>query len=235
LTSFIHVRKNALSKNVCESLINLFEKRNDLHSKGTFGRKNRNEVDHDVKESIDITFHPSMLDDSDFGPVLSENVIPTLLSGLVDYERYYYVGMENISDVDLALFFNMQKYEPGGGYKVFHCERAANQFFSRALAWMIYLNDVEVGGETEFFYQQHFERAEMGKLVIWPSDFTHVHRGIVAPDETKYILTGWYNFTQQVLCKEYSRENNDFIDGVFDLQISGFQDGYHTLIREEDE
>ena len=43
-------------------------------------------------------------------------------------------------------------------------------------------------------YQQHFERAEAGKLVAWPADFTHMHRGIVAPNETKYVLTGWFGF-----------------------------------------
>lgn len=234
MTSFIHVRENALSKDTCKSLIDIFEKRTDLHYEGSFGRDNSNQIDTEIKESIDITFHPSMMGESDFGPILSKDVLPALKNGLDDYDRYYYVGMENVSEMDISLFFNMQKYKPGGGYKTFHCERAANQFFSRTLAWMIYLNDVEVGGETEFFYQQHFERAEMGKLVIWPSDFTHIHRGIVAPNETKYILTGWYNFVQPVLCREYSYEKKDFIDGIFSLQLSGFEDGYHTIIRTEE-
>ena len=34
-------------------------------------------------------------------------------------------------------------------------------------------------------------KAKEGKLVIWPSDFTHPHRGIVSLDEEKYIVTGW--------------------------------------------
>jgi len=34
-----------------------------------------------------------------------------------------------------------------------------------------------------------------GNTLIWPADFTHPHKGIVAPKETKYIITGWYNFT----------------------------------------
>jgi len=231
--SFIHIRKNALSKDVCESFIDSFEKRTDLQKAGNFGSNNSTPIDSKIKESTDITFHPRMMTDPDFGAVLNENLIPTLKNGLDDYERYYYVGMENISEIDLSIHFNMQKYEPGGGYKVFHCERAGNQFFYRTLAWMIYLNDVEVGGETEFFYQQHFERAEMGKLAIWPSDFTHVHRGLIAPHETKYILTGWFNFIQPVLCKEFS--GNKHNDDVFHLQLSGFTEGHHTLLRIEDD
>ena len=57
---------------------------------------------------------------------------------------------------------------------------------------MIYLNTLTDRGETEFFYQQHFESAERGKLLIWPSDWTHLHRGVPSPTQTKYILTGWF-------------------------------------------
>ena len=48
---------------------------------------------------------------------------------------YFYVGMDNISPIELTLYFNMQKYPPGGGYKVFHCERAGNQFFPIPIAY----------------------------------------------------------------------------------------------------
>jgi hypothetical protein len=58
---------------------------------------------------------------------------------------------------------------------------------------MIYLNTVKDRGETEFYYQHHFESAVEGKLVIWPSDWTHLHRGVPSPTETKYVLTGWFN------------------------------------------
>ena len=76
--------------------------------------------------------------------------------------------------------------------KAWHCERANIKFLDRLFVWMVYLNDVSDKGETEFFYQHHFEEPKQGKLVIWPSDWTHLHRGIISPTETKYILTGWY-------------------------------------------
>ena len=40
-------------------------------------------------------------------------------------------------------------------------------------------------------YKDNSLKAKEGKLVIWPSDFTHPHRGIVSLDEEKYIVTGW--------------------------------------------
>ena len=59
------------------------------------------------------------------------------------------------------------------------------------LVYMLYLNTVTDGGGTEFIHQKIITNAEKGKLVIWPADFTHLHRGIVSPTEIKYIATGW--------------------------------------------
>ena len=56
----------------------------------------------------------------------------------------------------------------------------------RVLAWMTYLNDVPDGG-TEFKYQDIIAPAKKGLTLIWPPDFTHTHRGVIAK-ETKYII-----------------------------------------------
>jgi len=58
---------------------------------------------------------------------------------------------------------------------------------------MVYLNYLTDGGQTDFYYQNHKETADHGKMVIWPSDWTHIHRGITSPTQTKYILTGWFS------------------------------------------
>ena len=55
---------------------------------------------------------------------------------------------------------------------------------------MTYLNDVSDGGETEFFHQKLKVKPVKGKTVLWPTDFTHLHRGN-PPYEAKYIATGW--------------------------------------------
>jgi len=90
---------------------------------------------------------------------------------------------------------NIQKYTPpDGGFHAEHTERQSLKASSRMLVWMIYLNTVEDGGGTEFIYYNKIEKAEEGKILIWPTDFTHTHRGIKSPTEPKYIMTGWYNF-----------------------------------------
>tara|TARA_Y100000004_G_scaffold184662_1_gene233957 strand:- start:53 stop:610 length:558 start_codon:yes stop_codon:yes gene_type:complete len=88
---------------------------------------------------------------------------------------------------------NIQFYPPGGGYKIFHSELNRNQypFSKRVLVFMTYLNDVYIGGQTEFLYLNKSFRPRKGKTLIWPVDWTHTHRGKVAPFEEKSIVTGW--------------------------------------------
>jgi hypothetical protein len=58
---------------------------------------------------------------------------------------------------------------------------------------MTYLNDVPEGG-TEFMYQKLTSPAKKGLTLIWPSDWTHAHRGQICNTHTKYIITGWFNY-----------------------------------------
>ena len=59
---------------------------------------------------------------------------------------------------------------------------------------MTYLNDVTDEGGTEWMYQDVKLDARKGLSVIWPSDFTHTHRGIVSPTQEKWIATGWFSY-----------------------------------------
>ena len=88
---------------------------------------------------------------------------------------------------------NIQKYNPGDGFYGWHHERGGIETSSRAFAHMTYLNDVEDGG-TEFWFQKLTSPAKKGLTLIWPSDWTHHHRGQVSKTDTKYIITGWLNY-----------------------------------------
>jgi hypothetical protein len=59
---------------------------------------------------------------------------------------------------------------------------------------MTYLNDVPDGG-TAWKYQDFEIEAKKGLSVIWPSDFTHTHKGIVSHTSEKWIATGWFNYS----------------------------------------
>ena len=88
--------------------------------------------------------------------------------------------------------YNLQKYSPGGGYHILHCENYnTGNHRTNILAWMYYLNTVREGGGTYFSNFDLTVNAEEGRLVIWPAYWTHFHKGIVSKTCDKYIATGW--------------------------------------------
>ena len=89
--------------------------------------------------------------------------------------------------------YNLQKYSPGGGYHILHCENYnTGKHRTNILAWMYYLNTVREGGGTYFSNFDLTVNAEEGRLVIWPAYWTHFHKGIVSKTYDKYIATGWF-------------------------------------------
>jgi hypothetical protein len=94
--------------------------------------------------------------------------------------------------------FNIQHYKPGEGYYAWHTERNSSTFPSvaRHLVFMTYLNTVTDKGGTEFYYQKLTTDAVVGKTLIWPSDWTHTHRGVPSPTQEKTIATGWFSYYQ---------------------------------------
>jgi len=98
---------------------------------------------------------------------------------------------------------NLQRYTKGkGGYHHWHSEHfphpsdASQKSLHRVLLWLVYLNDVEEGGETEFFYQNAKIKPQKGSLVLAPVNFTHTHRGCVPVSNDKYVLASWLMYNQ---------------------------------------
>lgn len=92
--------------------------------------------------------------------------------------------------------FNLQKYDPGDCYRPLHIEQGGprKDKLVRNLAFVTYLNDIEEGGETEFPQQNMMIKPEKGLTTIFPAGWTHPHRGHPAPNEEKYIVTGWASY-----------------------------------------
>ena len=84
----------------------------------------------------------------------------------------------------------IQNTHPGQGYHVWHCEWT-NDLPRRVLAWALFLNDVDEGGETEFLYQSKRIAPKFNRFVCWPAGWTHIHRGNPPLSNEKYVVTGW--------------------------------------------
>ena len=89
--------------------------------------------------------------------------------------------------------FKMHKVKPGQGYHIWHYENGQHQATDRILAFMTYLTAPEEGGETEFLHQSVRVKPKVGRTVIWPASFTHLHRGNPPLKGEKLYITGWFH------------------------------------------
>tara|TARA_R110002012_G_scaffold173707_1_gene338505 strand:+ start:2994 stop:3560 length:567 start_codon:yes stop_codon:yes gene_type:complete len=174
-----HIQGYYIPNKICDNLITFFNKKKHRQIIGTTGYGVRK----DVKDSIDIglSYFDSALDDYNVHLQKCVSEYEKTYIGLVGAGRYVPYKEE----------VNIQFYKPGGGFKKWHFERTIHNQ-DRLLVFMTYLNDVPNGG-TEFFYQKTTSPAKKGLTIIWPAEFTHLHRGQIAKHD-KYIVTGWYTF-----------------------------------------
>lgn len=186
---FLYAKERALSTDICKALIASFEASDEKRPGVLYGPEGTSSTS--GKKSTDITFDPRYLQHKTWGPLLSE-VVLTVERGQRDYIDRHSLAMSKMDPFQISPTFNIQRYEPGEGFHGWHCERASNKYGNRVLVWMIYLNTVTDRGETEFYYQHHFESSVEGKLIIWPSDWMYMHRGVPSPTQTKYVVTGWF-------------------------------------------
>ncbi len=96
---------------------------------------------------------------------------------------------------------NIQKYARNqGGYHHWHSEICADdqdcETLHRALFFILYLNDVDEGGETDFFYQDRKVSPRIGRIILSPCAFTHTHKGHVPVSNEKLIATSWVLFSR---------------------------------------
>ena len=106
--------------------------------------------------------------------------------------------LEGVGRHQLNPDVKIQKTLPSEGYHVWHCEHGDIKTSTRVILVMLYLNDVEEGGETEFLYQSRRIEPKMGRLVFCPAFFTHTHRGNPPLKGSKYMMNGWLQYYHEI-------------------------------------
>ena len=187
MKSYVLEIPNSLSKKSCETIIKKFEEEKSLQYEGIVGPWE--EVRKELKASTDICLYFNPQNDKDWQ---QHELMYALHNGVKKYVEQY-PRVDQLAEWEVSEYYNVQKYLPNQGYFQWHCEDSVGN--KRLLAWMIYLNTVHDQGGTEFDDDDIPDlNPQQGSLAIWPAYFTHFHRGIPSPTETKYICTGWFEF-----------------------------------------
>jgi len=175
MENFIRIYK--VNKKICNNLINYHKLNSEYKAQGITA----NGIDLNVKDSVDVNFYNQSTNKHiiEFFKVLSACVAKYLFE--------FKISFSVVTDVGSLI----QYYPKNGGFKVFHHENGSLTTLDRKLVYMLYLNTVKDGG-TEFKYQDIILKAIKGDLVIWPAEFTHLHKGVISKTKEKYIATGWF-------------------------------------------
>ena len=193
IDDFIGVFDNAVTKEYCDSLIEFL---NHMQNMGkTVTRQEHDGVD-SLKKNNSMYFYmaetdPLILDRS------QECIYPFVDALKKCYEMYVekYGVIADMGRHVLNPDIKLQKTLPGEGYHVWHAEAGDIYSVRRVALCMLYLNDVNEGGETEFLYQSKRIKPVTGRIVICPTAYTHTHRGNPPlGDSTKYMINGWMEF-----------------------------------------
>lgn len=191
IKNFVGVYENVFSNEYCNDVISFFEKAAGLG----YGKTRQEVNDHDkhVKDDYHITAASSLKATFVLEPEYHEE-FNSIFWG--ECYKDYAAHFSALNDLPAHTIHGnkLQRTDIGQGYHLWHSEISSGSMAGRILSYIVYLNDVDEGGETEFLYQHMRVKPKQGTVVIFPAGFTHTHRGNPPLSNTKYIMTGWVEF-----------------------------------------
>ena len=190
--NFIYVAENVITSESCQKVIDTFE---HLYTYGmTFSRQQMGNYAHpENKKDMSASLSDMALDG--MGIDVYELIANSIKDHVLQYIQKFEVGMTKLNEHGeypiIQQNFKVQRTKPSEGYHVWHSENQDAQNYGRFLTWILYLNNIEEGGETELLHLSERIKPKEGRLVIFPAGWTHTHRGNPPLSNTKYIVTGW--------------------------------------------
>ena len=187
---FIKTYPNVLSDLMCENIIKFYQDSDKKKDGITTGGINK-----EIKNSLDLFYED--IDNSEW--YFYVNYIRDIIT--IKLRLYSYDLNEgsflNKKVMNFSSFeeygFQIQEYIANEGYYNFHNDFSIKNGKYRAITFLFYLNDVEEGGETEFYNGMKI-KPEKGKLLFFPASWNYPHKGNIPISNDKYILTGWLYF-----------------------------------------
>ena len=189
LLDLIGVFDNVVPKETCDELIKWFHDNEDRHVEGgIYGGDNLiNDVDPDFKIARQIF------------PVPSDHVSDIITNIVFSSFNFYHDHFPAPAGHLLcAKDYSVRIYPKGVGQFKEHIDQSAGGTVTRVFAIIVYLNNVENGGETEFPYLDMKVSPKQGRVLIFPCNYLYPHKGNMPISDDKYIITSFINFTNNV-------------------------------------
>jgi hypothetical protein len=199
LENYFYINHYSLSKELCNDIINYFE----IEETGKYEGNTGGGLRKDIKDTLDFQIptknEKNKLHWNKIRDLLERelnNNVKTYVKKINDAITINEENSENKYKVfDKFISFEtiqIQRYTKKQGRYIYHQDFLAEWESKkyRVITFIWYLNDVDEGGETEF-WTTYKVKPEAGKLVLFPATWTFPHRGMIPISNDKYIITGW--------------------------------------------
>lgn len=192
--NFIYENDNSLCEELCNDIIELYENEDGKYDGLTGGG-----VQKKIKNTTDFIIPKNNEKWEKIEKCLYKELHKNILKYIehINCESYnpeFNNGRDTniFKNTNLELYYFMvQKYEKHVGEYVYHNDFWVEESSKyRVITFLWYLNDVEEGGETQF-WDSYKIKPKTGKLIMFPSCWTHQHRGLMPKSSNKYIITNW--------------------------------------------
>jgi hypothetical protein len=192
MKDFVYEKENALETNICNDIINFFNSNINLQRQGVVGKGNDRKIDTKLKNTTDICIDNTSIKETD-------KLYSTIKFIQEEIEKNVNEYLKNLTKYNIVIEKSMvykqmiiHKYKKGEGIFNYHHDFSVepNYFKYRLINFLIYLNDIDIGGETDFFEECRI-KPQAGKLVFFPSEWFFFHKGNVPISEDKYVIAGW--------------------------------------------
>lgn len=194
--SYILEARNAVDADLCSALVEESKKYYDkLFSPGpTIGG-----VNPFIKSSMDFNFSASQVIEAGIDSRVffeSEMIINEALFGCLAYYQKTYPELWHWPGI-IDTGFRLQHYHKNYGHYRQHVDgtpwsSGSSNVGRRVLAGIVYLNDVNVGGETYFPVYEERVLARAGSIAMFPANWTHPHQGNPPISSDKWMISTFY-------------------------------------------
>jgi hypothetical protein len=189
MDDYVHVYEDVIDKESCDVIINKFKQTKD----------DKYEIVHKEDGEDRISFEQVTLNKID---PISINMLET-----IEHYLARYIVDAQLDKKDLPTEYGyeavrIKRYYPNE-YDRFdrHVDVIDYASARRFLAFFVYLNDVEEGGETEFCnlpkrgsYARFLIKPKAGRMIVFPPMFPWPHAGLIPISGQKFLLHSYLHY-----------------------------------------
>jgi hypothetical protein len=170
----------AVEPSLCAAIVERFDRDERKAAGKVYQQGAAGALASDIKRSWDL----EILDDARWGDLFGRLHAPVM--ACVDH---YLSRSPVLQSFPLqGTGYKIQMYPRQQGFFHWHADATEKSVRSRVVSLILYLNDVEHGGETEFMHQGLRVAPRTGQLLMFPAGWNHVHRGCMPESGDKYIV-----------------------------------------------